>query len=202
MWKWLAIRILKVCGWKARGGIPDIPKAVIIAAPHTSNWDGIWALTYKVAVGLDIRFFAKQSLFWFPLGVLLRGLGGIPLDRTRATSAVDQAIAMFNEEETFYFGLSPEGTRSLKDHWKTGFYRIARGADVPVLLGVLDFRNREIGIAGVQPLVKRMLRKEDVPVIIQADTKAETGMLVRVIDECKLGGAVKVSLATKANGAR
>jgi len=96
----LAHLILRLGSWTTLGENPDAPKAVVIAAPHTSNWDGVWALTYKVAVGLDIRFFAKQSLFWFPLGTLLRGLGGVPLNRDRARSAVDQAVAMFEAEES------------------------------------------------------------------------------------------------------
>jgi 1-acyl-sn-glycerol-3-phosphate acyltransferase len=144
----LARLILRLGGWTAIGGTPDAPKAVFIAAPHTSNWDGFWALTYKVAANLDIKFFAKQSLFWFPLGTLLRGLGGVPLNRSRANSAVDQAVAMFEAEEKFFFGLAPEGTRSRCDAWKSGFYRIAKAANVPVFLGVLDYRNKQVGIAG------------------------------------------------------
>ncbi len=128
------------------GGIPDAPKAVIIAAPHTSNWDGIWALVYKVAIGAEIHFFGKKSLFWFPLSSLLRWLGGIPLDRERAGSAVQQAIDMFDEQDSFYFGLAPEGTRTQKPGWKTGFYRIAEGAGVPVYMGFLDFQNKRVGI--------------------------------------------------------
>jgi len=123
-------------------------KAVFIAAPHTSNWDGFWALVYKVSIGLDVRFFAKQSLFWFPLGSLLRSLGGVPLDRAQATSAVDQAVALFAAEDKFFFALAPEGTRALRDAWKSGFYRIARAAGVPVFLGVMDYGNKQIGIAG------------------------------------------------------
>ncbi len=138
--------LLRLGGWTAVGGVPDEPKAVLIAAPHTSNWDGVWALIYKVAVGLDVRFFAKKSLFWFPLGNLLRGLGAIELDRSRAVNAVQQAIDEFERHETFYFGLAPEGTRSLKPGWKTGFYRIARGANVPVYIGFLDFRTKRLGI--------------------------------------------------------
>ena len=140
--KWL----LRVGGWTPIGGTPPEPKAVFAAAPHTSNWDGFWALVYKVAVGVDVKFFAKHSLFWFPLGNLLRALGGIELDRSHAGSAVDQAIRMFEEEESFYFGLAPEGTRRKMPGWKTGFYRIAIGAGVPVYLGFLDFGRRRIGI--------------------------------------------------------
>jgi 1-acyl-sn-glycerol-3-phosphate acyltransferase len=142
----LARLILRIGGWTIVGAVPDVPKAVLIAAPHTSNWDGFWALTYKVAVGLDVKFFAKQSLFWFPLGNLLRGLGGVPLNRSRAMSAVQQAVSMFEAEEHFFFGLAPEGTRALRDAWKSGFYRIAKAADVPVFLGMIDYRRKQVGV--------------------------------------------------------
>ena len=138
--------LLRLGGWETVGGEFDVPRAVCIAAPHTSNWDGFWALTYKVAFDIDIKFFAKHSLFWFPLGNILRALGGINLDRDMAGSAVTQAIEMFGKEETFYFGLAPEGTRGKTSGWKTGFYRIALGAGVPVYLGFLDFGQRRIGI--------------------------------------------------------
>jgi len=147
MWKSIAGLLLRLGGWQTIGGLPDAPKAVVIAAPHTSNWDGFWALTYKVAIGIDIHFFAKQSLFWFPLGTLLRGLGGVPLDRSRATSAVAQAVAMFDASDSFYFGLAPEGTRAKRAGWKSGFHRIATAANVPVYLGLIDYKSRRIGIA-------------------------------------------------------
>jgi 1-acyl-sn-glycerol-3-phosphate acyltransferase len=146
MWRRIARLLLRIGGWTAVGDIPSEPKAVFIAAPHTSNWDGFWALTYKVAIGLDVHFFAKKSLFWFPLGSLLRVLGGVPLDRSRATSAVALAIDMFDDEEHFFFGLAPEGTRAYKDGWKSGFYRIAVGANVPVFLGLIDYGKKQVGI--------------------------------------------------------
>jgi 1-acyl-sn-glycerol-3-phosphate acyltransferase len=148
----IAKAILRVGGWEMVGELPAEKRAVVIAAPHTSNWDGFWALVYKVAVQLDIHFFAKRSLFWFPLNILLSALGGVPLDRKRAGSAVDQAIEMFNTKESYYFGLAPEGTRSRADHWKSGFYRIAEGADVPVVLGFLDYGKRRIGIGPTRKL--------------------------------------------------
>ena len=148
----IAKLILRIGGWEMVGEMPAAKRAVFIAAPHTSNWDGFWALVYKVAIQLDVHFFAKQSLFWFPLNVLLRALGGIPLDRKRAGSAVDQAIEKFRDNESFYFGLAPEGTRSRSDHWKSGFYRIAEGADVPVVLGFLDYGKRRIGIGPTREL--------------------------------------------------
>jgi len=138
--------LLRVGGWTTVGGTPDVPKAVFIAAPHTSNWDGLWALVYKVAFDIDVKFFAKHSLFWFPLGNILRALGGIDLDRGKAGTAVNEAIRMFETEEQFYFGLAPEGTRKKTKGWKTGFYRIAMGAGVPVYFGILDYGRRRIGI--------------------------------------------------------
>lgn len=144
----LAKFIMLLGGWTRVGTLPDAPRAVVVAAPHTSNWDGFWALVYKVAVGLDVRFFAKQSLFWFPLSWLLTSLGAIPLNRNQARSAVKTAVELFDSKETFYFALAPEGTRGLTAGWKSGFYRIAEQADVPVFLGALDYEKREIGIAG------------------------------------------------------
>ena len=146
MWPAIARFLLRLGGWTIVGGLPKPAKAVLVAAPHTSNWDGVWALIYKVAIQLDVRWFAKKSLFWFPLSTLLRGLGGIPLDRGKAGSAVDQAVGMFRNLHSFYFGLAPEGTRSRTDYWKSGFYRIARDADVPIVLGFLDYGSKRLGL--------------------------------------------------------
>ncbi len=146
MLRGLARLILRIGGWTPVGGLPDEPKAIFIAAPHTSNWDGFWGLVYKIAIGAEVHFFAKHSLFWFPLSTLLRALGGIELDRDRAGSAVRQAIDMFKEKDSFYFGLAPEGTRGKAAGWKSGFYRIAEGAGVPVYLGFLDYAHKRLGI--------------------------------------------------------
>lgn len=144
--KLLARLVLRLGGWTPVGEAPDVPKAVIIAAPHTSNWDAVWALAYKVAVGLDIRFYAKHTLFWFPLGALLKGFGGIPLDRAVPGAAVNTAVRGFRDNDSFYFGLAPEGTRRWQPHWKSGFYRIAEQAGVPVILGFMDFGRKRVGI--------------------------------------------------------
>jgi 1-acyl-sn-glycerol-3-phosphate acyltransferase len=138
--------LLWLGGWTVVGGVPNIRKAVLIAAPHTSNWDGFWAVVFKVYIGMDIHWFIKDSMFWFPMSSLLRINGAIPLDRKRARSAVAQAIAAFDENEDFYFGLAPEGTRSKTPGWKSGFYRIAEGANVPVVLGYLDYGKKQLGL--------------------------------------------------------
>lgn len=142
----IARLLLKLGGWTAVGRVPDVHKAVIIGAPHTSNWDGFWALVFITAIGLDVKFFVKNAMFWFPLGALLRSFGGIPLDRKNARSSVTEAIAEFDRNERVYFGLAPEGTRSKTAGWKSGFYRIAEGAGVPVVLAFFDYRNKRLGL--------------------------------------------------------
>lgn len=145
----LAKCLLWLGGWTAVGDTPPVKKAVVIAAPHTSNWDAVWALIFRVAVGLDIHFFGKHTLFWFPLGNLLRALGGVPLDRGDAGTAVAKVVDDFANSETYYFGLAPEGTRRHRPHWKSGFYRIAEAADVPVILGFMDFGRKRVGLGPV-----------------------------------------------------
>ena len=144
-WPRVAKFLLWLGRWTPVGPAPCAKKAVIIGAPHTTYWDGYWLLVYKIAYGLDIRFFIKASTFWFPLSVLLNDLGGVPLNRHKAGSAVKQAVAAFNENDSYLFGLSPEGTRSKTRGWKSGFYRIAEGAGVPVVFGFFDYTNRRLG---------------------------------------------------------
>lgn len=148
----LARFLLWLGRWTVVGEVPDIKKAVLIAAPHTSNWDGFWAIVYKVLIGLDVRWFIKDSMFWFPMNKLLEAFGAIPLNREQARSAVAEAIAAFDTHESFYFGLAPEGTRSLTPGWKSGFYRIAEGANVPVVFGFLDYRDRRLGLGPILTL--------------------------------------------------
>lgn len=148
----LARLLLKLGGWTVVGDPPAVSKAVLIAAPHTSNWDGFWGFTYLIATRYRVRFFAKRSLFWFPLSSIIRALGGIPLDRQRPGGAVQEAIDLLSHNEHMIFGLSPEGTRRYTDHWRTGFYRIAEQADVPVILAFFDYERRRIGIGDVYRL--------------------------------------------------
>ncbi len=142
----LARMLLRLGGWEVIHRDPEVHRAVIVAAHHTSNWDGFWALVYKVATGLEIKFFIKHQLFWFPLNILLHRLGGIPLDRAKASKAVEYAVQMFDANEQFYFGLAPEGTRGITRGWKSGFYRIAEDANVPVILAFFCYRTRRIGL--------------------------------------------------------
>ena len=137
--------ILVVLGWKVKGAFPDTPKFLIVAAPHTSNWDAFIGLAAALRLNLDVNFFAKHGAFRPPLGWILRALGGVPVNREVPRGLVGDAIRAFEERDTFVLGIAPEGTRKKLDRWKTGFHRIGRGANVPAVLVALDFGRKTIG---------------------------------------------------------
>ena len=144
--------LLRRCGWRLAGRLPDCAKLVLIAAPHTSWWDGVWGLLFKVALGLDIAFMAKRELFDSPLGGLLRRLGGIPIERRAAHGLVEQMVGRFRSSARLWIGIAPEGTRKRGTRWKTGFWHIARSADVPILPVAFDYPTRTITIgAPIRP---------------------------------------------------
>jgi len=136
--------MMRIQGWTFEGAIPDLPKMVLIVAPHTSNWDfltGVWA---KFALHLKAGFLAKHTLFWWPVGAFLRSIGGIPIDRSRARGVADGAIRALREEERLILVIAPEGTRRKTDRWKSGFYRIAEAAAVPILLVAFDYERKVV----------------------------------------------------------
>lgn len=142
----LAKKMLAMTGWQLVGEVPDLRKAVFIAAPHTSNWDGFWLLIAKCAFNIEVSFLAKHTLFWWPLGNVLRAFGAIPIDRAAAASLVGDLATRFDESERLFLALAPEGTRRWTPHWKSGFYRIARAADVPIVPAFIDYPNKRMGI--------------------------------------------------------
>ena len=144
--RWLGRTALAVGGWRIIGPIPDLSKAVLIVAPHSSNWDGFWGMAAKLALGLEVRVLGKTQLFWWPLGPLLRRLGAIPVDRSSPQGTIEQAIAIIRDFDRIWFTLTPEGTRKRVDKWKTGFWKIARNANVPIVMGYFDYPSRVIGI--------------------------------------------------------
>lgn len=145
-WRWLGRTVLRLGGWRVVGTFPDLPKLVLIAAPHSSNWDGIWGMAAKIALGLDMRTLGKHQLFWWPLGSLMRRLGVIAVDRSAAQGVVEQVAAMVRAEPQCWIGIAPEGTRKRVERWKTGFWKIAKAADVPVLLAYFHYPEKTIGI--------------------------------------------------------
>ena len=144
MKKALAKFTLYILGWKAINNIEQlgIKKFVVVGAPHTSNWDGVFAIASVLAWGLNFKFLIKKDLFFFPLGTLLKSLGGLPVDRKKSTSLTKQAASYFNQSDQLVIGITPEGTRSYNTKWKKGFYFIAEEANVPIVLGYIDYKNK------------------------------------------------------------
>lgn len=137
--------LFNLLGWKVPNDFPsDIDKYIIIAAPHTSNWDFPIAVLSKFAKGKDINFIGKHTLFKPPFGFIFRAMGGTPVNRSASKNMVQSIIDIFNEKDKFIFAISPEGTRKKVSKWKTGFYHVAIGAKVPVVMATLDFENKQI----------------------------------------------------------
>lgn len=126
------------------GELPAIPKAVLIGAPHTSNWDFPVAMLAKFALGLRVTWLGKHTLFAFPAGPILRRMGGEPVDRRIHADRVRHAIERFAASDRFWLGIAPEGTRKAAPEWRTGFWHIARGAGVPIVPIVIDWSTREV----------------------------------------------------------
>jgi len=138
--------ILNVTGWKAYTTVAEPPKSVICVAPHTSNWDfPIGELSY-LALGRKASFLIKKSWFFFPFNYFFKALGGVPVDRSKRTSVTQQMAEEFEKREHFHLAITPEGTRSLVDKWKMGFYHIAVLANVPIQLAYIDYGKKELAI--------------------------------------------------------
>jgi len=136
--------VLRVRGWRSEGVVPNVPKAVVIVVPHTSNWDFVVGVAALFAMGLRASFLGKHTLFKWPLGPLMRWLGGVPVDRRTAAGVVDETVGLFASTEQLILGVSPEGTRSSVDRWKTGFYYVALKARVPIVPVAFDYRLKVI----------------------------------------------------------
>jgi len=141
----LARLMLWAGGWSLHGDPPAQRRFVVIAYPHTSNWDVPWTLAVSFAFGLPIHWMGKSSLFRGPMGPLMKWLGGIPVVLDESRNTVQQMVDAFAERDELIIVISPEGNRAYVEQWKTGFYHIALGAGVPIVLGFLDFARREGG---------------------------------------------------------
>ncbi len=139
--------LLRLGGWRMVGAFPDLPKVVVIAAPHSSNWDGIWGFGAKLGMGVKLSILGKDSLLRMPvLGPWLARQGVIPVDRSAAHGMVEQAVAAIDGADRIWFAIAPEGTRRWVERWKPGFWRIAHAAGVPVVPAYFDYVNKVIGI--------------------------------------------------------
>jgi 1-acyl-sn-glycerol-3-phosphate acyltransferase len=142
----LAELSLRLAGWQFEGDVPTPKKYVCLAVPHTSNWDGLLLIGVARSVGLPMAFMIKDDWVKGPLGPVMRRLGAVAINRDRSSNMVDQMVAEMNRRDEMVLVIPPEGTRGHADYWKSGFYRIALGAQVPVVPGYLDYRRKRAGL--------------------------------------------------------
>lgn len=133
---------MRIIGWQLAGTFPNEPKFVLLIAPHTSNWDFVVAASAKVSLGVHGTWIGKDSLFRWPLGGLMRYLGGIPVDRASPHGVVKQIVDTFASREKMVFALTPEGTRKRVEHWRSGYWHVAHDARVPIVPVGLDYAMR------------------------------------------------------------
>jgi 1-acyl-sn-glycerol-3-phosphate acyltransferase len=138
--------LLRLAGWRILGVVPPLPKFVVVVAPHSSNWDFFVGIAARFALDIDAHWLGKHTLFRWPLGALLRSLGGRPVRRDAPEGVVAAVAAMVRAEPRFILGLAPEGTRRRVAQWRTGFWHIARAAGVPIVPVAFDWSRREIVI--------------------------------------------------------
>lgn len=132
----------KLLGWKAEVHVPDYDKYIICAAPHTTNWDLFIGKLFYGAIGRETGFMMKKEWFFWPLGPIFRWMGGIAVNRDKRTSLVDQIIKIAKESDKFHLAITPEGTRKANPNWKKGFYHIAKGAGIPIILVGIDYSKK------------------------------------------------------------
>ena len=133
-------------GWQVEGTAPYPRKFIVIAAPHTSNWDFVHFLGAADGLNLDLSFMGKKSLFRWPFARAMKDMGGVPVDRSSSQNYVQQVIEEFGKRAEFMLTIAPEGTRKRVEQWKTGFYHIAVGAKVPIVCGMMDYKRKIVGL--------------------------------------------------------
>ena len=138
--------LFRLMGWKSvlNEAIPS--KCVFCVAPHTSNWDFVIGIIFYKSIGGTIHFLMKKDWFFFPMNLIFKSLGGVPVDRKKKSSMSEQMVALFHSSENFQLAIAPEGTRKKITKWKTGFYYIALTAGVPITLAYIDYAHKEVGV--------------------------------------------------------
>lgn len=143
----LAAATLRIFGWRVVSAPATARKAVVVIFPHTSNWDFLLGVLARSVLRLPMYWIGKDSLFRFPMRTIMLALGGTPVDRSKPHGLVDQLREVLDRHDFYYVVITPEGTRKRTDHWKSGFYHLALGLNVPVGLAFMDYNRREVGIA-------------------------------------------------------
>lgn len=146
IYHYMAKFLLRLAGWRVKGTLPDIPKFVLIGAPHTSNWDFLLFLGVIFTLRADVRFMGKAELFRPPYGWFFYYCGGVPVDRKKPTGLVEQMVEACNKADKFILTIAPEGTRHYVSDWKKGFYHIAKSAGIPIVMAQVDGRHKTVRI--------------------------------------------------------
>jgi len=162
---------MRLTGWRVDGTLPDLPKYILIGAPHTSNWDFVLFLGVIFTLRANVKFMGKAELFRSPFGWFFDYCGGIPVDRKKSTGLVEQMVEACNKSDRFILTIAPEGTRHHVTEWKRGFHHIAAGAGIPIVMAVVDGKHKVVRVGRVfHPTAD-----------IEADMKAITGMFEGVV---------------------
>ena len=143
--------IFRIFGWRVEGEFPNRGKAIVALVPHSSNIDFFLTIAFIWATGMKASFLIKHTVFWYPLGNVIRALGGIPVDRSQQNGLVRDVTRQFQEKSKLILGITPSGTRRPVSEWKDGFARIAAAAKVPVVPAVLNYRTKTVRLA---PLIE------------------------------------------------
>jgi len=139
--------ILEILGWKIMGEFPDIKKSVVIFAPHTSYWDGFYGKLYFMQYDINYKFLSKQEFFRFPMKYFFKIFGSIPVYKNR--EFLNEIVFLMDSNENIHIIVSPEGQLAKTDHWKRGFYYIAEKAKVPIIVGYIDYKKKELGVKSI-----------------------------------------------------
>jgi 1-acyl-sn-glycerol-3-phosphate acyltransferase len=171
LFRGLSRLLLGLAGWRVIGPLPDFPKFIVLGAPHTSNWDFVLMLAMGFSLRAKFRYMGKAELFRPPLGRFFRWCGGIPVERNKSVGLVDQMADVIQRSDNFILTIAPEGTRDKVNEWKTGFYHIAKKADIPIVLGFVNGGNKTVGLGPAYSLTDDM----------QADMKAIQGFYAKMV---------------------
>ncbi|MDO8268652.1 MAG: 1-acyl-sn-glycerol-3-phosphate acyltransferase [Moraxellaceae bacterium] len=162
--QWIGLILMHLIGWRMRGEFPNVPKGMLVIAPHTSNYDGVVSVAAILALRLQLFFFVKDSAFIWPLGGLMRWFGAVPVDRESSRDMVGFTANRYNNSDALMLAIAPEGTRKSSPAWKTGFYWIAHRAGVPLIMVSFDYGNKEVVILGSFTPTGNI--EQDLPLII------------------------------------
>ena len=153
---YMARLVLRLVGWKVEGQLPNLPKFILIGAPHTSNWDFVLFLGVIFHLRANVKFMGKAELFRNPFGWFFYWCGGIPVDRTKSQGLVEQMVDACGKSDKFILTIAPEGTRHYVTEWKMGFYHIAKNAGIPIVIAVVDGKNKTVRVGQVFYLTENM----------------------------------------------